>query len=134
MGLTETDRKEVVKYRLERAKSTLAEVPFLMENEFYGTAINRLYYACYYATTALLVSNGHEAHTHTGVKTLLALHYIKEGLIEKSLGKMYGQLFNMRQTSDYEDWITLDESDVKQFIEPTEQFISAIENLISSQP
>ena len=132
MGLNETDRKEIVKYRLENAKTTFVEVPIHLENKFYKTAVNRLYYACYYAATALLVNDGHEAHTHSGVKTLLALHYVKENRIEKSLGKMYGQLFNMRQESDYEDWINPDESDVKSFIEPVEQFIHAIEKLISA--
>jgi uncharacterized protein (UPF0332 family) len=71
MGLTEIDRKELVKYRLEKARKTLAEVPVQMENKFYRTAINRLYYACYYAATGLLVNDGREAHTHNGVKTII---------------------------------------------------------------
>ena len=134
MRLNETDRKELVKYRLEMARTTLAEVPSHMENKFYRTAINRLYYACYYAAIAVLINDGYETHTHNGVITLLGLHYIKNNRIEKSLGKMYRQLFNMRITNDYEDWINPDESDVKPFIEPAEQFISTIEKLISSQP
>jgi len=131
MDLSETDRKELVKYRLERARDTLAEMPFLMENEFYATAANRLYYACYYAATALLINDGREAHTHHGVKTLLAMHYIKDEQIEKAFGKMYGQLFNMRMTGDYEDFIQFDADDVKPFIEPAKEFIEAIEKLIN---
>ena len=134
MSLTEIQRKELVKYRLEKARNTFAEVPVLMEKEFYRNAANRLYYACYYAMTAVLVNDGYEARTHSGVMTLLGLYYVSKNKIEKSLGKMYGQLFNMRITNDYEDWINPDESDVKPFIEPAEQFISAIENLISSRP
>ena len=131
MSLNETDRNEIVKYRLEKARKTLAEVPFQMENKFYVTAINRLYYACYYAAIALLINDGHKTHTHSGVIVLLGLHYIKENKVEKSLGKMYRQLFNMRQTSDYEDWINPDEDDVKPFIEPSEQFIAEIERLLN---
>ena len=132
MGLENIDRKELVKYRLENAKSTFAEVPTHLQNKFYKTAINRLYYSCYYAATALLINDGYETHTHNGVKTLLALHFIKENKINISLGKMYGQLFNMRQESDYEDWISPDENDVKNFLEPVEQFISSIDKLISA--
>ena len=29
MGLTEDDRKEIVKYRMEKATETLAEIPIL---------------------------------------------------------------------------------------------------------
>jgi uncharacterized protein (UPF0332 family) len=130
MGLNEKEREEIVKYRLEKAKNTFAEVPVQMENKFYRTAANRLYYACYYAVTALLINDGNEAHTHSGVKTLLGLHYISNSKMEKTLGKMYRQLFNLRQTGDYEDWVTIEEEDIQPFIAPAKQFISTIEGLI----
>ncbi len=133
MGLNEIDRKEIVKFRLEKAKATFAEVPVQMDNKFYRTAANRLYYACYYAATALLINDGYEAHTHSGVKTLLGLHYFSQNKIEMPFSKMYRQLFNLRQTGDYEDWVNIDDEEVNPFIEPVEQFIASIEKLISSQ-
>ena len=132
MGLTEIERKEIVTYRLENAKTTFAEIPILLENKLYKTAANRLYYSCYYAATALLINNGHEAHTHTGVKTLLSLHFISTNIIDKSFSKMYRQLYNLRQTGDYEDLVNIDEDDVKPFIEPAKEFIAIVEKLISS--
>ena len=130
MGLNEPDRKEVVRFRLEKAKDTFAEISVLMENKFYRTAANRLYYACYYAATALLIKDGYETHTHNGVKSLLGLHYINENKIERLYGKLYGQLFNLRQTGDYEDWINISEEDIQPFIEPAEKFITEIKLLI----
>ena len=132
MGLNETDKKELVKYKLEKARKLLAEVPSHLENEFYGTATNRLYYACFHAASALLINDGHKADTHSGVMTLLGLHYVTKNKIDASFGKMYGRLFNRRQKDDYEDWVVPNENDVKPFIEPAEQFISAIEQLISA--
>ena len=107
MSLKKEERKEVVKFRLKKANDTFAEIPVQMENKFYRTATDRLYYACYYAATALLINDGCETHTHNGVKTLLGLHYINNDKIEKSFGKMYGQLFNLRQTGDYETGLIL---------------------------
>jgi len=132
MSLKEVDRKEVVKYRLEKAISTFAEISVLLENKFYRTAANRLYYACYYAATALLIKDEHETHSHNGVKTLLGLHYIKEGRLDNSFGIMYGQLFNLRQTGDYEDLITITENNVLHLIEPAKNFIDTIEKLINN--
>jgi len=131
MSLTEKEREELIKFRLEKAKNTLAEVPIQLENKFYRTAANRLYYACFYAATALLINDGYETHTHSGVKTVLGLHYIRGNKIEKSLGKMYQQLFNLRQDGDYEDWFEIDEKDIKPRLEPAEKFIETIENLIN---
>jgi uncharacterized protein (UPF0332 family) len=130
MSLTEKEREEIVKIRLEKANNTFAEVPIQIENKFYRTAANRLYYACYYAVTALLINDGYEAHTHSGVKTLLGLHYITQKKIDNLFGKMYRQLFNLRQTGDYEDWGNIEEEDVKPFLELAGKFITEIENLI----
>jgi len=131
MGLTEKERKDVVKFRLDKANDTLAEIPVLMENKFYRTAANRLYYACFYAATALLINDTYETHTHKGVKTLLGLHYIKENRLGKPFGTMYDQLFSLRQTGDYEDWISIEEKDIKSLLEPAERFIEEIERLIN---
>ena len=130
MGLQEKEKQDLVKYRLEKANETLAEVPIQFENQFYRTAANRLYYSCFYAATALLINDGFEIHTHSGVKTLLGLHYIKEHKLEKLYGKLYDTLFNLRQTGDYEDWVCLNEEDVLPLVEPAKKFIAEIENLI----
>ena len=132
MSLTEIDRQEVVKYRLKKAQDTFAQVPVLMENKFFITAANRLYYACFYAVTALLIADGYKTHTHGGVKTLLGLHYIMKNKIEKSYSKTYARLFNLRQSGDYEDLFDIDESDIIPLLEPAEQFIKTIENLINN--
>ena len=131
MGLKDEERKDVVKFRLEKANETFAEIPVLIDNKFYRTAANRLYYACFYAATALLINRGFETHTHSGVKTLLGLHYIKENKIEKALGTMYDQLFYLRQTGDYGDWVTIDVDVLKSYLEPARKFIEEIKKLIS---
>ncbi|MDR2970339.1 MAG: HEPN domain-containing protein [Bacteroidales bacterium] len=132
MILLDKERKEVVKFRLGKAKDAFAEVPFQCENQFYRTAANRLYYACFYAVTALLIKDGFEVHTHSGVKTLLGFHYIKENKLEESLGKIYNRLFDMRQKGDYFDLMDIYENDILPLLEPAENFIKTIENLINS--
>lgn len=47
--LTLEQRINIVRYRMENAENTLAEVETHRANGFYNTAVNRLYYACYYA-------------------------------------------------------------------------------------
>ena len=68
-----SEKNEPVNYRLNRAKETLREINIHIENELWNTAINRLYYACYYAATALLLENDIKASTHAGVRQVLSL-------------------------------------------------------------
>ena len=134
MALNEIEREDLVKYRLDKAYETLDEVSVHIGNKFYRTAANRLYYACFYAATALLISDGYETHTHHGVKTLLGLHYIKEKKIDDSLGNVFRKLFDLRQTGDYDDWIDIDEDDVRPLVEPAEKFIEEMKKLINLKP
>ena len=77
----------------------------LIENLLWNTAVNRLYYACFYAVTALLHNSNLDTKTHSGVKRMFSLHFIKNGLISEDIGAFYTDLFNMRQNADYEDEI-----------------------------
>jgi len=52
--------ESLVAYRLERAYNTIREAVDLLEKDHFNAAVNRLYYACYYAV-ALLVKNNIKA-------------------------------------------------------------------------
>ena len=130
MTLKQKDKDALVTIRLQRANETMSEVNGNMQLGYWRIVANRLYYACYYATTALLIKNNITAHTHEGVINQFGLHFVAKGLISKEQGKFLKQLFNLRLSGDYDDWYNIEEKDVKPLIEPAEQFITAIEGLI----
>jgi uncharacterized protein (UPF0332 family) len=132
MGLTDEDRKEVVKFRMEKAKNTFSEMTLLVNNKLWHTAANRLYYACYYAVTALLIKNGIETKTHQGVINQFGLHFVKTDFFSQKEGRVLKNLFELRQDGDYGDWIEIIEDDVVPLIEPAKKFIAKIQNLIES--
>ena len=55
--MTDYKPKDYSNYRIQKARETIAEVEVQIKNEFWNTAINRMYYACFYAVSALLVKN-----------------------------------------------------------------------------
>ena len=128
--MNKEERKELVFYRISRAKETFSEVKLHIENKLWNTAINRLYYACYYAVIAILVNNEIKAQTHAGVRQMFGLHFVKAGLISKELGKFYSDIFDKRQTRDYDDFIDYNKGDVLELIKPANQLISEIEALL----
>jgi len=130
MGLTNEERKFVVQFRVEKAKNTCSEVAILIDNKLWHTAANRLYYACYYVVSALLIQNGIEAQTHHGIINQMGLRFVKTGLISLENGDLYKRLFELRQKGDYDDWVVVKESDIVPLLEPAENFIKTIEQLI----
>lgn len=108
--LDDDSRKELVDYRLRRSEETLDEADCLAENGHYSGALNRLYYACYYLVSALLIANKLQATTHSGVKSLFARNFIKSGKIDLAYGKFFNEIFEIRHSNDYDDFIFCDES------------------------
>ncbi len=130
LSLDEESVKALVAYRLQHAKDTLAEVSSITESGFYNTAVNRLYYACYYAVIALLVKHGISAQTHSGVKQMLGLHFVTTKKLNPEHARFYAQMFNNRISGDYDDFITFDLEMVEELIPQAQLFIDAIEKLI----
>jgi uncharacterized protein (UPF0332 family) len=63
------DRKEAaIQLKLVRAKSLLREVPVLLEQQFHHTAVNRLCYACFHITKALLLTKDPYARLPEGIE------------------------------------------------------------------
>ena len=132
MNLNKSEREVVVKYRLERANKTFAEAISNVENACWHAAANRLYYACFYAACALLINNGHTMRTHNGVFSLLGEHFVSIGLISREENKFYRRVLELRQTGDYDDFIELTGNEILPLLEPAENFIKTIENLINN--
>ena len=131
MGLTDEERKSVVQFRIEKAKETFAEIENLVQFGYWRTAANRLYYACYYAVTALLTRNGIDTKTHRGVMNQMGLHFVRTNIFSQKEGKLIRDLFELRQDGDYDDWIIIHEEDVIPLVEPVKNLIDKIEQLIN---
>ena len=133
-GLNDDDRREIVKYRLEKSLRTYNESVGSIANGYVETAANRLYYAAYYAVSALLVSYKYEASTHNGVIQMFGKAFIKSKVLERRYGTIFNQLFSLRMTGDYEDRRFLDiEEDVKPLIEPTKELIDVVSVMAQEQ-
>ena len=133
-GLNDEDRREIVKYRLEKSLRTYNEAVGSIANGYVETAANRLYYAAYYAVSALLVSYKYEASTHNGVIQMFGKAFIKSKVLERRYGTIFNQLFSLRMTGDYEDRRFLDiEEDVKPLIEPTKVLIDVVSVMAQEQ-
>jgi len=92
--MTNEERREYVKYRIESARKTFEAAKVLSENGFWNSAVNRLYYAVFYAVNALLVLNEIQTKSHSATKSQFSLHFIKTGRFDKKYGRLLSQLFD----------------------------------------
>ena len=130
--MTEWNR-DLVQYRIERAHETLEDAVILQKSRRWEACVNRLYYACYYAVSGLLLQKGLFSSKHTGIRSLFNLHFVKSGKVPKDYAKTFNDLFERRQESDYVDFVRFTESQVLPWIEQTEKFIAFIDDLIQRE-
>ena len=131
--MNSNEKTKLIAYKLERAKSTLSEGELLLENKFYNAAVNRIYYACFYAVSALLINNDIHVSKHSGAIHMFGLHFVVPGVVTKEIGKFYTEIFDMRQSGDYEDLFYFIEEDTAPLIAPARKLISQIEEILSRQ-
>lgn len=129
MGLTDENRKGIVIYRSERAFAALEQAKGNLQMGYLEITANRLYYAAYYAASALLIANEIRVKSHEGCIGQFNLHFVKTGLVPIEMGKLFSILFDMRLTGDYSDRFDLTEEDVVPNIQPTQDFIIKVTNL-----
>ena len=104
--------EEGTQQRIERylalARRVLRTGHLALEDGDYITAVNRAYYAIFYAANALLATKGLERSKHSGVIAAFREHFIKTGVIEIEYSDFYGAVMEDRQKGDYDELEVLD--------------------------
>ena len=131
MSLTQEERTIMVQLELERAERITTEFAVYIENHYWNTLVNRMYYAAFHAVTALLIHEGLHAGTHQGVNALLSQHYVKTGLISQEEGRLFSRLATMREKGDYNCFIDASEDEILPLIEPTKALINRCKQLVA---
>ena len=133
MSLNQEERTAIVTYRLEKANRALAQAKANLPLQTWEVIANRIYYAAYYAVSALLIADGHLAvKGHDTIVRMFGLHYVKTGKFTAEQGKLYNKLYTLRLTGDYNDHYNLEEEDVLPLVSPAEALINEVSNTAKS--
>ena len=114
----------LARYRLSRAKEALEDAMVLLEKGSLSSAINRLYYAAFYAARGLLATKGLDSSRHSGVISLFNQHFVKSGVIDQMVAKALPRSFEKRLNTDYEDFASVDRGEVEQVKDDVQRFVN----------
>ena len=121
----------LIKLWLEKSFDALASARLELNEGHSNFSINRLYYSCFYAVTALLLRSGRQFTRHSAVISEFNRTYVKTGKVAVAWSKFYQKLFNDRQESDYMPTATFEHSDISNRIEQAESFSETMCDLIN---
>lgn len=131
--MKQEERSEYARNRIETAHKTIDAAKLLAENGFWNSSVNRLYYALFYAVNALLVVNEIYPQSHSGMRSLFALHFIKTEKMDIKYGKLLAQLYDWRQKGDYDNMFDYDSESVMTLFDPVMEMVIQIEKEIKQK-
>ncbi len=78
----------------------------------------------------MLLQDGQQFNSHTGVRAALHQHLVKSGRVPAALGKFYDQAFDDRQEADYAAVASFEAAGVGTRIAAAREFVIALKGLL----
>ncbi|MGI8904983.1 MAG: HEPN domain-containing protein [Candidatus Sumerlaeaceae bacterium] len=124
---------KLIKYRLNEADEAVDSSTLLLENGHYRAAMNRAYYAMFYAVLALLCSKGLSTRKHSGAITLFDREFVKPGSFNKQMSEWLHRAFELRNMGDYEAWAEVGPEDAQLSAEQAAEFLRRVRTYFDEQ-
>ncbi len=124
--------REVALY-MDHAHQMLKVAASNGDSGFYASAVNRAYYAIFYAANAMLSTQGMARSKHSGVISAFRQHFVKSGLIEAEFSDIYGLIMDHRHISDYELELSIGDQQAKSDLLDAERFVERIEQWLKQE-
>jgi hypothetical protein len=92
-------------------------------------AINRAYYAAFYAATALLLAEGHAYSKHTAVQAAVHRDLVHTGRLEEEHGATYSRLMEEREHGDYDELASFEPDLAAKLVTASANFVDRLRQL-----
>ena len=122
--------QSLVTYRLEQAHESLDAAKVLLEKKLDRPALNRAYYAMFYAVLALLATRKQETSKHSGAISLFDKEFVKAGTFDKDFSRWLHEAFDLRQRSDYTIGHQVTREQAQMILEHAVSFVSEVKNIL----
>ncbi|MCM1143828.1 MAG: HEPN domain-containing protein [Lachnoclostridium sp.] len=124
----EGTKTDLMKYRLETAKSDLKTAKMLIEAEEYRASNNRAYYAIFHAISAVHALDGKSYKRHKDTISNFNKDYVKTEIFPREIGRKIMRAEEIRHASDYDDFYIATREKSQEQVETAEELIEMVEN------
>jgi len=99
----------------------------------YDFCVNRLYYAVFYAVSAVLIIRGQNYKKHTAVRAAVHRDFVKPGTISVEFGKLYDSLLRDREEADYVAFVEFDSEVIEEELNMARKFIDKFKDIFKEE-
>lgn len=117
-------------YRINSSMETLETSKYCITSKHYKDAINRSYYAAFYAIKAVLSMEEIDFKRHKDVVAYFNKNYVATEIFEKTMGRKLATLQQTRETSDYDDFYVASKEEAETQCQSAEEIIEAVKKYL----
>jgi len=122
-------REQLIQHKLGKAAVTIDDIRFLIDNDKLTIAVNRIYYAVFYALSALALKHQFSTAKHQQLIGWFNREFIKEQRVDRKYGEILHRAFDKRSKGDYDDFVEFSKEEVEQLLQDTISFVEKIKEL-----
>lgn len=120
-------------YRMNNADETLDTAKLCMEHKRYKDAINRCYYAAFYAVKAALALEEIDFKRQKDAVAYFNQNYVATDVFDREIGKRLGRLKRKRENSDYDDFYVASHDEAEEQYEAAEMIVKSIRKFLKDK-
>lgn len=124
---------DLVRYRIETAKSDLLSANILLKEGEYRGANNRAYYAIYHSISAVHALDGKSYKRHKDTLANFNKDYVRTGVFPKTFGRRIARAEEIRHASDYDDFYIATKEKSEEQIITAKELIEQVETYCLSR-
>ena len=124
------ERLDLAKYRLAESHEKLDSAKILLDNKKYKDSVSRSYYAMFTAARALLATKGLDSVKHSGIVSLFNQYFVKEKVVDSVCGRILAEAKDIREESDYGDFVIVSQEEAQSQIKNAELFVSEVKKAV----
>ncbi len=122
---------EEIEALLKKALDSIKGARLLFNNELYGFAVSRAYYAMFYLVSAVLLTKGLSFSKHQAVVAAFGQHFVKTRIFEQKFHQYLVEAFEQRQIGDYEPLEEITQETAKKSIDHALEFLYAVKDYLA---
>lgn len=125
------DWAALIRLRLASAEEALRDAGILRQSGSLRGATNRVYYAMFYAASALALHEGQSFRKHAGLIAYIHKEWVATGRLEKQHGRALQRAFENRSEGDYQDILRSTAEDIDQGLADVIAFLQAVRKRVA---
>lgn len=124
---------EIIGVLLQKADQAIHSAQSEFQANRLDFAVNRAYYACFYAASAVMLQRGKQFVKHAGLRGAIHRDLVKPGVLDVCWGKVFDRAFDSRQAADYLVLTTFEVKQVEQLIQDALGFVHKMRCLLGTK-